>query len=155
MYTILHVLRISLHSLVWHPAPPKFSLHPTTVKRFLFPNYKGLSKEERRKIEEKPDEEDDLARRLRLVYNCRSCVLCASVTVDSPSHNRYCMYIHTYICMYAHNIIHTVWENGIRVPYSTVISIESLFSYTASPTAMGWVHVHQASRGYIDLLLCW
>ena len=66
-YVYNTVCTIFLHSLVWHPAPPKFSLHPRTVKRFLFPDYKGLSKEERRKAEEKPEEEDELARRLRLV----------------------------------------------------------------------------------------
>jgi hypothetical protein len=52
-------------NLVWRPAPPKFSLHPTTVRQFLFPNYKGLTREERRRVEEQVDQESEAARRLR------------------------------------------------------------------------------------------
>ena len=34
---------ISLYSLLWVPAPPKLSLHPSTVQNHLFPDYHSSS----------------------------------------------------------------------------------------------------------------
>ena len=35
------------HSLLWSPAPPKLSLHPSTIQSHLFPHYQSASHRDR------------------------------------------------------------------------------------------------------------